>query len=156
MSFLFCLTAYSHYAGTVAIGTIGAFALALSVRQKNRPAWLPVTVATVVAGLLFIPWLPVVWSQLRVGFPWAGPMRPSSVRSIALFKVLTLLPSMPANVSTWTLLGLALVTAAALASSKVVRDAWSEKVPIFVLLAAVIAAAFFAVGLRAPPPRYIT
>jgi dolichyl-phosphate-mannose-protein mannosyltransferase len=153
---LFSLAATSHYAGTVAVCAIGAFALAASFRRQNRFVWLPLAGAAAVAGIVFIPWAPIAWKQVHIGFPWAGVMRPSSRRSIATFKVLSLLPGMPAYAGTWTVLALALATAAALASSPEFRREIRTHAAAFGVLATAIAVPFFTVGLKAPPIRYVT
>ncbi|MGH9443986.1 MAG: glycosyltransferase family 39 protein [Thermoanaerobaculia bacterium] len=153
---LFVLTSMSHYAGTVAVGAIGVFAMLMAFGRKNRRLWLPIAGCAAAAGVLFLPWLPIVWRQVHIGFPWAGAMRPGSVRSIFEFKALSLLPGMPASASRWAIFGLALALAAFLASSGGVRAELRRRAAPLGLLALAIAGPFFAVGLKAPPVRYIT
>ncbi len=153
---LFALTAMSHYAGTVVVAAIGAFAVIASTRRRDRGVWLPVAACALAAGAVFLPWVPIVWRQLHVGFPWAGTLRPSSIRSIFEFKALSLLPGMPPSASRATILGLALATAALLASSRAARAELRRQAAPLAVLALAIGASFFAVGLKAPPVRYIT
>ncbi len=156
MGLLFALTAMSHYAGTVVVGAIGLVAIAGCSRKADRDFWLPVAACAAAAGVFFLPWLPVVWTQLHVGFPWAGTLRASSIRSIFEYKALSLLPGMPVSASRWTILGLALAAAALLGSSRAARPEIRRRAAALAVLALAIGASFFAVGLKAPPVRYIT
>ena len=152
----FALTALSHYAGTVAVAAIGAFALAASIRKEARTTWLPVAAGALFAGLVFLPWLPIAWKQVHIGFPWAGKLRPASQRSIALYKALSLLPAMPRSASTGTIFAVSLAAASVLASWREFRAKLRDSASRVILLGLTIGATFLAVGLQAPPPRYVT
>jgi Dolichyl-phosphate-mannose-protein mannosyltransferase len=150
------LTAMSHYAGTVVIGVVGLFSLFACIRKETRVGWRSIAGCSIFAGLVFLSWAPVALRQIGIGFPWAGELRPSSLRSIAIFKTFSLLPGMPAAATRWTILGIALAMGACLASSRTVREEFLRSAAPLALLALATAGAFFAVGLKAPPARYVT
>ena len=57
---------YVHYYGIIVLAAIGLYHMLFAAKDKR---WLQVCAAMIVAGLAFVPWLPVVvrgWTELRI------------------------------------------------------------------------------------------
>ena len=68
------LLAYAHYSGLLMAGAIGCVALlALWMTSGERNRWRAVAAACALAGLAFLPWLPVLLRQVRSGLPYSRP-----------------------------------------------------------------------------------
>jgi len=79
---------YTHYWSLWLLGALGITALWKIWRSPNRSArrpWFGIVVALLVAGLAFVPWLPVMlYQSAHTGTPWAKASRPTSALSFVL------------------------------------------------------------------------
>jgi mannosyltransferase len=66
--FLWTCLLYTHYWGAFVVCAEAAYAYFSVETMKRRQ----IVIAFFVAGLLFIPWLPILWDQLHLGF-WVPP-----------------------------------------------------------------------------------
>ena len=62
--------AFSHYAGSLAVGVLGLSALAGLALGRDRAFWRTTLIACAVSGALLVPWVPAMLEQMRVGLPW--------------------------------------------------------------------------------------
>lgn len=81
---------YTHYWSVWLLGTGGIVLLVVAVRAPagtaSRRGARQGIAALVVAGLCFLPWLPVMLDQLaHTGTPWGAPQRTSMAVALALF-----------------------------------------------------------------------
>jgi hypothetical protein len=79
---------YTHYWSMWLLGAIGLLMLWRCWRDRGtgttRPAFR-VLGAFVVAGLLFLPWVPtLLYQAANTGTPWASPARPTTIASVTL------------------------------------------------------------------------
>ena len=79
---------YTHYWSLWLLGALGITALWKIWRSPDRSArrpWIGLVAALVVAGLAFVPWLPVMlYQSAHTGTPWAKASRPTSALSLVL------------------------------------------------------------------------
>ncbi len=150
------LTAASHYSGTIVVFVVGIFSLLASLSRRERRFWLRIAVPCAIAGLCFVPWLPVALKQVRTGLPWASRPRRQSTLTIVLFKSLSLLPGSPQAGGSRVALGLALAGAPFIASAHAARKEILRAAPAIVCLLGAIGASFFTIGMAGQVTRYIT
>jgi mannosyltransferase len=79
---------YSHYWSIWLLGAVGITSLwkiwRASDRSERRP-WAGIAIATFVAGIAFLPWLPtMLYQSANTGTPWAKASRPTSAFSVVL------------------------------------------------------------------------
>lgn len=79
---------YTHYWAIWLLGATGAWLLWTAWRadqvEVRRGARLG-AIALVVAGVAFLPWVPVLLDQLaRTGTPWSDPFRPSAALAVSV------------------------------------------------------------------------
>ena len=89
----FVLLAFSHYAGTVAVGSVALAGLVLGVAggEMRRRFWRRVVLCALPSGVLFSFWLPAFLRQRRLGVPWDLGGAGARLRSIG-DSVLLMLP----------------------------------------------------------------
>ena len=79
---------YTHYWSIWLLGALGLTSLWKIWRADDRSArrpWISIVIALVVAGVAFIPWLPVMlYQSAHTGTPWAKASRPTSALSLML------------------------------------------------------------------------
>ena len=79
---------YSHYWSIWLLSALGLTALWRSWRASDRSSrrpWVAILLAIVVAGVLFLPWLPsMLYQSAHTGTPWATPSRPTSALALML------------------------------------------------------------------------
>ncbi len=79
---------YTHYWSLWLLGALGVTALWKIWRSPDRAArrpWIGLVLSLVVAGLAFVPWLPVMlYQSAHTGTPWAKASRPTSALSVVL------------------------------------------------------------------------
>jgi len=87
---VFTLTAtallYTHYWSLWLLGAVGILVLWRLWRDRDpqvRRTTLRVLGSLVLAGVLFVPWLPtLLYQSANTGTPWAGPSRPTTVVAV--------------------------------------------------------------------------
>ncbi|CAB4597168.1 unannotated protein [freshwater metagenome] len=79
---------YSHYWSLwllAALGITSLWKLVRSPDQSERRSWRGIAIALVVAGVVFVPWLPtMLYQAAHTGTPWAKASRPTSALSLVL------------------------------------------------------------------------
>lgn len=79
---------YSHYWSLwllAALGITSLWKLVRSSDQSERRSWRGIAISLVVAGVVFVPWLPtMLYQAAHTGTPWAKASRPTSALSLVL------------------------------------------------------------------------
>ena len=88
LAFVGAALLYSHYWSIWLLGAVGITSLwkiwRASDRSGRRP-WIGIVIATIVAVVAFVPWLPtMLYQSANTGTPWAKASRPSSALSLVL------------------------------------------------------------------------
>jgi hypothetical protein len=88
LAFVGAALLYSHYWSIWLLGAVGITSLwkiwRASDKSTRRP-WTGIAIATVIAGVAFIPWLPtMLYQSANTGTPWAKASRPTSALSLVL------------------------------------------------------------------------
>jgi uncharacterized membrane protein len=88
LAFVGAALLYSHYWSIWLLGAVGITSLWKIWRapdQSTRRPWTGIAIATVIAGVAFIPWLPtMLYQSANTGTPWAKASRPTSALSLVL------------------------------------------------------------------------
>ena len=150
---LFVLLVYSQYTGTLVGVLVGAVALVGSLHPKSRPFWLPVLGAAVVAGLLFLPWLPMFLAHRRIGLPWDPTLTLAERASRLSGRLGAVVPWIRSEWETASAIGCLVLFCVAIAGWPRIRARRFPWPPL--LVAACAATVFVAMSFFADPPRYL-
>lgn len=81
-------TAYTHYWGVLWVAALSVAVLFQLLWERRSPAcWRDWTLASVAVALGFLPWLPILWRQMRIQDAVMGPWLPQQSRVANLLRL---------------------------------------------------------------------
>lgn len=150
------IVAYSHYAGLPVVAVIGVAGVGGLLAGVKRKQSLGIAVAAAAAGLVFLPWLPVLRNQMRIGIPYDRPMAWSEKLDLMRVKLGVVSPALAPHSLQWIVIAgaVTLTLLAMLAPIALKREFRALAFPL-VLLAGSALAVFLVMGLKANNMRYV-
>lgn len=145
-----------HYSGALAVFAIGIASIAGMIRGRERLFWKHVLGASLVAGLMLVPWVPILMRQLGVGLPWA-PVWPPWIRWFNVQEwFFDVVPAIGPNQPVGFLLFFSFFAAVGFAFRRTLWRAIRPVAPALVGLASLAAIDFLPFGVRTTAERYVT